>query len=167
MDNKWLVDSFPEFDELSEKEIEEIKTFSIMWSLFEGRYLDSSANADSIERFIISLDEMNKLEIKDISGYLDYFSDRYIKDGETNNKFDNLHLRQNDKPTLVRNVLLRETNNTSKIVTALLIIVYRYRNNFFHGIKWEYGFEDQLDNFRQSNNLLKFIMDISLPKSGE
>ena len=162
MSDQWLVELFPEFGELSEKEIREIKTFSIIWSLFEGRCLNFSASANAIEELIIALEEMNLLEFNDFLQYLEYFSDRYISDGKVNSKFNNLHLRKNDKPDLVRSVLLRETEKTSTIVTALVIIVYRYRNNFFHGIKWEYGFEDQLSNFQQSNNLLLRIIEIWL-----
>ena len=39
-------------------------------------------------------------------------------------------------------------------VAAVLIIVYRFRNNLFHGEKWEYQLEGQLENFQQASSVL-------------
>jgi hypothetical protein len=37
---------------------------------------------------------------------------------------------------------------------ALLVIVYRLRNNLFHGEKWEGGISGQKDNFDNANRVL-------------
>jgi hypothetical protein len=42
---------------------------------------------------------------------------------------------------------------------AALIIVLRYRNNLFHGIKWQYKLFGQLDNFETANAILMKTLD--------
>ena len=36
----------------------------------------------------------------------------------------------------------------------MFIVVYRIRNNLFHGMKWAYGMRGQLENFRHANAVL-------------
>jgi len=43
-------------------------------------------------------------------------------------------------------------------VAALLIVVYRLRNNLFHGEKWAYEMKDQRSNFEQANEVLMKAM---------
>jgi hypothetical protein len=60
------------------------------------------------------------------------------------------------------NVVLKEKETSiGALVSALLIIVLRYRNNFFHGIKWAYGLRDQLNNFNNANLLLMKMIEIN------
>ena len=44
-------------------------------------------------------------------------------------------------------------------MAAILIIVFRYRNNLFHGAKWRYNLKDQLGNFTVANNVLTKVLD--------
>jgi len=39
-------------------------------------------------------------------------------------------------------------------ILALLMIVWRLRNNLFHGAKWAYQLRDQRENFTQANSVL-------------
>ena len=41
----------------------------------------------------------------------------------------------------------------------MLTIIYRYRNNLFHGVKWGYELADQLHNFTHANNALMKALD--------
>jgi len=38
-------------------------------------------------------------------------------------------------------------------VASLLIVVYGFRNNLFHGAKWGYELEGQLQNFTMANDM--------------
>ncbi len=49
------------------------------------------------------------------------------------------------------------TSNRIKFV-GCLIIVFRLRNNLFHGEKWSYHLRNQGDNFKYANNFLKSVM---------
>jgi hypothetical protein len=44
-----------------------------------------------------------------------------------------------------------EAADLSEVAAALLIIVYRLRNNLFHGVKWAYEIQGQLENFNHGN----------------
>ena len=54
----------------------------------------------------------------------------------------------------MKQVLRGENNNHADSVAGLLIVIYRLRNNLFHGIKWAYGIQGQRNNFEQANAAL-------------
>lgn len=47
----------------------------------------------------------------------------------------------------------RQPNPRDRIL-ALLIIVWRLRNNLFHGAKWAYGLRDQRENFDDAHPII-------------
>ena len=158
---EWLEKHAYGYENLSGKERQAIAGFSILWSLFEAQALGRSANAQKI------VEKCNALCARPIgsvredcfSDSLAYFRKRYTKDRETNSHFERLHFRQNDLRNLVENVLLYRESTTADKLAACLIIIFRYRNNYFHGIKWATEFRDQQKNFEESNKLLAFVLD--------
>jgi len=40
-----------------------------------------------------------------------------------------------------------------------LVIIYRLRNNLFHGDKWSYNLQGQYENFTKANEFLMALMD--------
>ena len=60
----------------------------------------------------------------------------------------------------VKSVLEGKVNAVDDIVFALLIIIFRLRNNLFHGEKWVYKLDDQVDNFRNANQVLAKFLDL-------
>ena len=69
-----------------------------------------------------------------------------------------LNLRDEDKP-LVEAVLNGNEISPEKVLLAILMIVYRYRNNLFHGEKSIRDLPNQIDNFRNANQLLMVFME--------
>jgi hypothetical protein len=138
---------------LSSEEHEALQKFTLLWTLFEAQVLEYEASANKIFEKIDKI-EAHILDDGWFEEHLAYFSDRYVENGKTNNRFDHLHLRKNDDPSLVRAVLIGENLDAKAQLLACLIIVYRFRNNFFHGIKWAYGLRNQLENFTHSVKLL-------------
>jgi len=161
MTQEWLNINAPGYNNLSQEEKDAIMNFSLLWSLFEAQVLNNSASANTIEAKINMWNEQGYLKENEFNIFKSYFVNRYIEDGETNYHFEQLHLRNNDKPDLVKSVLKGDENNISTVVTTLLIIVLRYRNNYLHGIKWAYEFHDQLNNFNTANDLLMKIIEIN------
>jgi hypothetical protein len=80
--------------------------------------------------------------------------------GDLTSAFHGLHLRSNDHPELVEKVVRRQSLDDVEILSALLIMVFRLRNNLFHGVKWSYGIRGQLENFRNANQLLMAVMEM-------
>lgn len=154
-DNKW---SYAKLDEVDTENKNAIMYFALLWSLFESKFCNESANASSIcnkcKEVEMSLDDIN------FNIFIRYFKDRYITEERLNGKFNDLNFRRNDKKDLVERVLKSETNSNVDIACALLIIVYRLRNNLFHGLKWQYDIRGQYSNFDISNQLLIKMISI-------
>ena len=95
------------------------------------------------------------------SDSLAHFRERYTEDGAVNSQFEYLHFRPSDRRVLVEKVLLdHESTTTAEKLAACLIIVFRYRNNYFHGIKWATEFRGQQKNFERSNKLLAHVLGL-------
>ncbi len=88
-----------------------------------------------------------------------YFRNRYFANGEVTHHFQHLNLRQSDHPDLVRSVIGGESDTPRDKVLCLLMIVWRLRNNLFHGEKWAYHLRDQLDNFTHANKVLMRVLE--------
>jgi len=157
----WLNTNAPGYKDLSQEEKNAIMHFSLLWSLFEVQVLNASASAKSIHTKRNTWHESDRLNENDFIQYKNYFIQRYIEDGKINYRFDHLNLRKNDNLELVKTVLQGKETNIVNVLTAMLIIVLRYRNNYFHGIKWVYQFIDQLDNFDTANKLLMKVIEIN------
>ena len=91
---------------------------------------------------------------------LAYCRDRYFQQGAPTDHFQHLHLRNNDKPALVEAVLRGDNDDPADCVVVVLIVVYRFRNNLFHGAKWGYRLQGQLRNFEHANDVLMNAMQI-------
>lgn len=98
------------------------------------------------------------LKLDDYDKFLTYFVNRYLEKGKTNDRYKKLNLRNGDKPKLVESVLNGSETTPEKVLLAILIIVYRYRNNLFHGIKEITDLPNQIENFRHANDLLMMFM---------
>lgn len=101
----------------------------------------------------------NRLSLAPFSQSLAHFKNRYFNNGEFTHLFHGLNLRRSDSPELVKKVVKGENTNDADCIAALLIIVYRLRNNLFHGVKWAYGLRDQLENFTNANNAIMAALE--------
>jgi hypothetical protein len=158
MSIQWLRANFPGFGDLSEKECDAVTNFSLLWMVFESKILNMDGNATSITNAVDAWSNAGLLSENDYDDALAYFRKRYFAEGDFTHHFDNLHLKNNDITRLVRSVLDGTNNVPRDRVLAILIIIYRYRNNLFHGVKWQYQLKDQFDNFNHANRVLMQIL---------
>lgn len=157
---EWLHDNAPGFCELSGEERDAIMQFSLLWSLFEARALGAQGNAGSILRAAERWADKGLLTAQTFAPALSYFRNRYLADGAFTCHFDQLHLRNNDRPELVKKVLQCEPADIAEVAAALLIIIYRLRNNLFHGIKWAYEIRGQYENFTHASAVLMQAIEL-------
>jgi hypothetical protein len=152
---EWLTNFFQTDGDLEQVDINSIKDFSLLWNAFEGTFANRRFSIANIEQRINQrvFDQANYNE------FLIYFQNRYIENGQTNDRFPHLNFRPNDRENLVRDVLLGNNQNIHSIILAIIIIVYRYRNNLFHGEKDIRRIRFQRDNFYQSNQFLMQLME--------
>jgi hypothetical protein len=104
--------------------------FTLLWMLFESTYFrENGASPKKIwDRFLSkSIDNQEELFI--------CFKKRYVKqDGSFTEHYKSLMWEnREEKRTEVESVLLGD--GTQNILCAMLVIVYRIRNNLFHGKK--------------------------------
>jgi len=157
---KWLTERAPGFKHLSKEEQGAISNFTLLWGLFESRILNTEGNASTICDMVDSWSQAGTLDAAMLDPELARFRDRYYSDEAFTYHFDNLHLRgPRDREPLVRGVIDGSDNDKRNSTVAVLIIILRYRNNLFHGVKWQYMLADQLGNFTSANNALMKVLE--------
>ena len=150
----WLQEYAPGFQALSDAERQIITEFSFLWSLFEAKALNENGSASAIVASSARWARGGLLTTETFGKELAYFRNRYVANSQFTYHFDHLHLRANDAPRLVVKVLKGEDATPESIAAGVLIIVYRFRNNLFHGLKWAYELQGQFENFMHVNTAL-------------
>ena len=82
-----------------------------------------------------------------------------LEGGAVTHHFEHLHLPANALGDMVLAVIDGSNNDDRDRVAAVLIIIFRYRNNLFHGVKWQYKLAGQLENFTNANSALMKVLD--------
>lgn len=151
---KWLEAHAPGFMELGEAERQAILHFALLWSFFEARAMHTSGSSERIRKLANSWESSGQIDLSDFAAPLAYFRQRYFNNDQPTEYFSSLYLRKSDYPGLVQAVLRGDSVTPAETLAALLIVVFRLRNNLFHGTKWAYGIQDQLANFEYANAVL-------------
>jgi hypothetical protein len=156
---KWLEARAPGFQHLPVSDRQAIFDFAFLWSLFESQVMDNFARADRIRERVDTWSAEGTLAAELYDGELAYFRDRYFTDGALTHHFPYLYLRKSDHPELVQAVIEGKMNDPRDRMLALLMIVWRLRNNLFHGAKWAYELRDQRSNFTHANSVLMHLLE--------
>lgn len=161
MQCNWMIKNLPGFSDLTHEEIQAISEFVLLWGYFESKLLNAQGSPRTINALVEKLAASPLSERDQFSNELDYMKNRYFVDGKPTHHFHHLHLRKNDFPELVEHVLSTESRSYGEELLTLLIIVLRFRNNLFHGIKWEYELSGQFENFQHANSILRKVLSCS------
>lgn len=154
----WILKQEYEFKALAQEEKQAISEFSVLWSYFEAKVCGTDAKVDKLRAITHSVAKSEKFDPTALREAMVYFRARYLVDGEGSGHFDFLHIRNDKEKEMVLHILNSDSQDLSKELEAALYIVYRYRNNLFHGAKWMYGIRDQKQNFLVATELLKSII---------
>lgn len=149
---EWINNKFG--TNFTENDLKNIKDFSLLWNIFENLVCDRNCTINRIEESLNPIE----FQIEDFENHLNYFKERYTADNNTNERFEYLRIVPNARKEFVKQVLLGNDNNTSNKILALAIIVYRYRNNLFHGEKNFMLLNEQEENFSVANQVLTSIL---------
>jgi hypothetical protein len=159
----WLRLKVPVFDVLSEEERAAIRDFSMLWSLFEGTVLGADGNAQALVAVVNELGKRGVIDLVPLGPAIEHFRGRYYANGTFTPAFDqHLHFRGNDRRKVAEAFVSGATNDAAEILKGLLIVIYRLRNNLFHGMKWTYRLEGQLNNFRYANEVLMATSNMAM-----
>lgn len=157
---EWLHKKAPGFADLSGDERNAIMQFSLLWSLFEANALKTNGSAKAIIALTKHWAKQGGLDKDSFAVALAYFQDRYVENGAFTYHFGHLHFRNGDRQELVERILKGGSDDPADIAAAVLIIVYRYRNNYLHGMKWAYELKGQFDNFNHANTALMKALEL-------
>jgi hypothetical protein len=163
MSLKWLRAHVPGFGAVSHAELQAIRDFSLLWSFFEAQVFPNSANAGAIYEAAQRWGNTGDLDDDPYGAQIAYFRDRYWLNGDFTFHFHDLRFRKHDQGPLVRAVLEGSENTLIARAATVFIVIYRYRNNLFHGAKWANGLAGQLGNFRQANAALMMALNRHAP----
>ena len=155
----WLEARAPGFQDLPDEDRRTIFDFAFLWSLFEAEIMGANASVDRITEKADAWVAADPLGADLYYTELAYFRDRYFANGELTYHYSFLNLRRSDHPELVEAVIRGVNNDPRDRMLALLIIVWRLRNNFFHGAKWAYQIKGQRENFIQANVVLMRVLE--------
>jgi len=139
----------------TENDLNHIKDFSLLWNIFENIVCNNNCNITLLRTQL----ENKTFNLSNFQANISYFQNRYVTNNEINERFEHLNINNVELKELVKNVLLGNSKNVSEIVFALSIIVYRYRNNLFHGVKNIATINEQNDNFLNANQVLISILN--------
>jgi len=157
---EWLNAHAPGFVHLTPEERRAIGHFTMVWGSLEGVLFQNNATEE--KAFDVARDIASKIVLADFEHHLDYFRHRYLRDERAEYYFRTLHLSHTGEPRVLR-VLRGEVTYPAEIVGALLLIVYRFRNNLFHGLKWADDIRGQYDNFLHAGDILIQVFALRYP----
>jgi hypothetical protein len=158
---KWIDRYFGGQAKIDYEQLRPILCFSLIWNLFETVACRRRATPDTIRRSVDHADQSGRLERTKYLRYVDYFRERYFRDGSIEHAFSRLLMTNTESQIVVRRVLIGEAQDLNNIVYALLLIAHRIRNNLFHGNKSVESLHTQTELFHVVNHLLSdFIEDI-------
>jgi len=157
MSMQWLLAKAPGFQALPEADRAAIFNFTFLWSLFEAQVMGNFARADLICTKVDGWRDAGTLDADEYAPELAYFRQRYFANGAFTHHFP--HLRPADQPAIVQSVLNGSNNDPRDQLLTVVMIVWRFRNNLFHGEKWAYHLQGQLSNFTHANTALMRLLE--------
>ena len=158
----WMSRFVPELRNLAPVGREEITNFVFLWAKFEASALHTRASVGGIIRASKRWEKGGALDANSFRRELAYFRSRYVERGEFTRRFRGLRLEISGErgSVLVKEVLAGNEAAPHKAAAAALIVVYRLRNNLFHGAKSFQELPHQQGVFRHANNVLMRAIEL-------
>lgn len=161
----WIANQDYGFNRVSDEERKLASDFAILWTYFEAQVCDTEATPPKLKALAREIGTAEALDPAPIQDAMAHFRNRYIQNGEPSHHFTDLHfLEKYAQP--VWSILASDYKDMATELEAALLIVHRYRNNLFHGVKWAYSLRGQEDNFSHAIQLLKAIIRATIQVRG-
>jgi len=146
-------------ERLSQRAKEAVQSFTLMWNIFEGTVCNAKAGINSFEK--ISKESKWVSNWSALSDLFDFYRNRYTMKNSTNECFDGLRIRRQIVKERVAKALINKNTDVESRVFALLMILYRLRNNLFHGLKSIDMLNDQAENLEIASKGLSLFIEYS------
>jgi len=139
-----------------------VASFTTMWNFFESTICENRASVAAFDRAceLFQPDRMSPESIQALNECLAFWRFRYRTPEGFGHRFDGLHFRQGDRRAHVEAVLQGAVMEPKASLLALMIIIYRLRNNLFHGLKTLEMLNDQVQNLENASRCLAAILEV-------
>lgn len=158
---EWISQNTRGGTEISVAAQNAVGSFTTMWNFFESTLCDNRASIAAFDRACERLDVNHVLQetIQALDECLVFWQFRYRTLDGFGHRFDGLYFRPADRRTHVESVLKGNAVERRDKLLALMIIIYRLRNNLFHGLKTLEMLNDQVQNLETASKCLAAIME--------
>jgi hypothetical protein len=136
--------------------------FFMLWASVESKHFLTRANFDLLKAFSKEHHEsFYNLNIKSIESTFDYFFNRYQNDVLRQNLL-NCNGRSNGKLDIFfAETIAKPNTNEYEKVLFILCVVFRFRNNIFHGVKEFKKWSDYSEPIGHCNAVLSQLLNFS------
>lgn len=157
----WIAQNTPGGTELSPEATEAVASFTTMWNFFESTLCENRASIAAFERACkrFEPDRIPPATTQALDECLAFWKFRYRTPDGFGHRFEGLYFRPNDRRTHVEAVLEGNSTDPRGKLLALMIIVYRLRNNLFHGLKTLEMLNDQVQNLTTASRCLAAVLE--------
>ncbi|HBN5894948.1 TPA: hypothetical protein ACKQDY_000975 [Serratia marcescens] len=145
---------------LSRAAYNEIYRFTLMYSLAEAKIPGMNEGMGNTRNVVMWLDSVVALDHDFVEKVFTHFRNRYVTDdGRINYRFSRYLLPQNSPVgaqarSTFEALLVNSGPDFIQRASCVFKVMFRLRNNLFHGAKWAYNLSDQEVNFSLSSQLL-------------
>lgn len=158
---KWLAEHTHGGTELSPEAREAVASFTTMWNFFESTLCENRATVAALTRISerFEADRVAPDTNQALEDCLAFWQFRYRTHEGFGRRFEGLYFRPNDKRAHVEAVLNGDADSPQDRLLALTIIIFRLRNNLFHGLKSLEMLNDQVENLVTACRCLAAVME--------
>lgn len=160
----WIAENTYGGIRLTPKTQEAVSSFTTMWNFFESTLCDNRASVAAFERALRSYRprDLSQATAQALADCLAFWQFRYRTPEGFGERFEGLYFRPADRRAHVEAVFAADIAAPEDQMLALMIIIYRLRNNLFHGLKSLEMLNDQVQNLANATRCLAAILE-SIP----
>jgi hypothetical protein len=155
----WIMGCCPGADALRPETLDVVSNFTLVWNLFENTLCNNKAKVSTFDDIAKTIAQRGLPD--DVKAGVRFWANRYRTGSKFNDLFADLNFRRDDKQDHVEAVLSGLRNDPHSQLLAVMIIVYRLRNNLFHGLKSIPTLNDQVSNLNMACRALAAIVQAS------
>jgi hypothetical protein len=119
------------------------------WELFESIVCNEPFSVKIAARRL----KEKSFNLSEFESFLNFFRDLYLTDGNTNERFNQLIFKSNDRKIFVSNVLTGTLPETHDIILSMVIISYRLRIDYYALTQGD----NRLIHLKSIENATKFL----------
>ena len=162
----WISEQDSVINKLSPEEQQVVSGFSILWSYFEARVCGTDANIAKLRKIARDISADKTFDPTILHAAMDYFRRRFVDNGQPTEHFVYLEIQKERDEKELLEILYSDNTDVAKELEAALFIIYRFRNNLFHGMKWAYGIRGQKQNLTTAIDLMKSLIPVGAKIQG-